>query len=65
MSSTCCQSTYFFSQAQEYSFEQVFNLQYLNFKPYEIPDKGDFFFYMLYGIKNTCKCHGICAFASN
>ncbi len=42
---------FFFSQAQEYSFEQVFNLQYLNFKPYEIPDKGDFFFYMLYGKK--------------
>lgn len=32
----------FFLQTQEYSFEQVFNLQYLNFKAYEIPDKGDF-----------------------
>ena len=40
----------FFSQAQEYSFEQVFNLQYLNFKAYEIPDKGDFLL-ILYCIK--------------
>lgn len=40
----------FFLQAQEYSFEQVFNLQYLNFKAYEIPDKGDFLL-ILYCIK--------------
>ena len=52
-----------FLQAQENSFVQVFNLQYLNFKAYEIPDKGDFLL-ILYCIKNTCKCHGICAFAS-
>ena len=40
----------FFLQAQEYSFEQVFDLQYLNFKAYEIPDKGDFLL-ILYCIK--------------
>ena len=40
----------FFLQAQEYSFEQVFNLQYLNFKAYEIPEKGDFLL-ILYCIK--------------
>lgn len=40
----------FFLQAQEYSFEQVFNIQYLNFKAYEIPDKGDFLL-ILYCIK--------------
>ena len=40
----------FFLQAQEYSFEQVFNLQYLNYKAYEIPDKGDFLL-ILYCIK--------------
>ena len=40
----------FFLQAQGYSLEQVFNLQYLNFKAYEIPDKGDFLL-ILYCIK--------------